>query len=212
MPATAAKVTPIRPAAGAPPVEPSGPRRRRRKKDGPKCLQEDELARLFKSIDSVRDRAIWRIAYHAGLRVSEVGMLDMRDYDPRTDRLNVSRLKGSNSGLHHMVREEARCLRAWIKERGPAPGPIFRTARGPISRKTLDKLMKKYAEKAGIPERLRHFHVLKHSCVTHLLSKGVAVEMVQDWVGHADIRNTMEYWHVSNRRRDDLSRTLQDWK
>jgi len=210
MPA-AAKVLPIR-ASGAPPADPPAAKRRH-KKPAPQYLQEAEITRLFGVITSTRNRAIFRIAYHAGLRASEVGLLDMRDYDARTDRLSVSRLKGSNSGQHHLVREEAKALRAWLKTRGNAPGAIFTTRLGtPIGRKMLHELMRLYGAKAGIPAKLRHFHVLKHSCATHLLNRGHNVEQVQDWLGHADIRNTMVYAKVSNTRREEMAQKLRDWK
>ena len=35
----------------------------------------DEIRRLLKTIDSVRDRAIFTVAYYHGLRASEVGLL-----------------------------------------------------------------------------------------------------------------------------------------
>src|SRR3989475_13303355 len=92
-------------------------------------LTEDELARLFAAIHSVRDRAIFQLAYRAGLRASEVGLLQLRDYDPKADRIFIHRLKGSNSGHHHLVRDEARALRAWLKVRGSYPGPIFLSKR-----------------------------------------------------------------------------------
>lgn len=77
----------------------------------------------------------------------------------------------------------------------------------------LDVLMKKYGEEAGIPEKLRHFHVLKHTCATHLLSKGFHVEQVQDWIGHANIQNTMIYGHITNARRDEMAEQLRDtWR
>ena len=66
--------------------------------------------------------------------------------------------------------------------------------------------MKKYGAAAGIPEKLRHFHVLKHCCATHLLSNGFGVERVQDWIGHANIQSTMEYAKVTNARRDVVVR------
>ncbi len=210
------KVTPIGPPkAGAtpPPVDPPAATRKRKKHPEPQYLQEEEIARLFSVIDSARDRAIFRIAYHAGLRASEIGMLDLRDYEATTDRLNITRLKGSVSGQHHMVREEAKALKAWLRERGAAPGAIFSSRlRNPISRKQLDVLMKQYGEKAGIPQKLRHFHVLKHSCATHLLNRGFNVELVQNWLGHADIRNTMIYARVSNKRRDEMAAMLRDWR
>ena len=191
------------------------PHRRTKKKPALSrgVLQEEEVARFFKAIDSTRDRAIFRLMYHAGLRASEVGRIEMRDYSPRTDRIAVSRLKGSNSGDHHLAREESRTLRAWLKERGTAPGVIFRSRKGgPISRQMLDVLAKKYGDKAGLPEKLRHCHMFKHACCTHLLSKGFNVEQVQDWVGHANIQNTMVYARVTNSRRDEMATRLTDWR
>src|SRR5438552_2987070 len=96
-------------------------------------------------------------------------------------------LKGSNSGEHHLVRDEARALRAWLKVRGSYPCPIFLSnQKRPIDRTTMHLMMKKYGAAAGIPETLRHFRVLRHCCATHLLSKGFGVERVQDWIGHGE--------------------------
>ena len=93
-------------------------------------LSEEEIERLFGVIASIRDRAIFRLAYHAGLRASEIGMLQLRDYDPKAAKIFLHRLKGSNSGEHHLVREEAQALRAWLKVRGSPrrTGRIPRTA------------------------------------------------------------------------------------
>ena len=91
-----------------PPVQ--KPKAKRKRKEI-KFLTEDELARLFSVIHSVRDRAIFQLAYRAGLRASEIGMLQLRDHDPKAAKIFVHRLKGSNSGEHHLVREEARALR-----------------------------------------------------------------------------------------------------
>ena len=73
--------------------------------------------------------------------------------------------------------------------------------------------MKKYGDAAGIPPKLRHFHVLKHCCATHLLSKEFGVERVQDRNGHANIQSTMEYASVTNARRDDMAQQLKEtWR
>lgn len=194
-----------------PPKPPAAARRKKRPPPG--IPQEEEVTRFFKVIDSTRDRAIFRLMYHAGLRASELGKLEMRDYSPRTDRLMVTRLKGSNSGEHHLNREESRALKAWLKIRGSAPGVIFPSKMGgPISRQMLDVLVKEYGAKADWPAKLRHCHAFKHACCTHLLSKGFNVEQVQDWVGHANIANTMIYSRVTNSRRDQMGKALADWK
>jgi integrase len=210
MPASNRRLQLVTSDSGSTPPSSAG---RKKKKPAPDIPQEDEMTRFFRAIDSIRDRAIFRIMYHAGLRASEIGILELRDYSPRTDRLMVNRLKGSNSGEHHLNREESRALKAWLKVRGTAPGAIFVSKKhAPIHRRTLDDLIKKYAGKAGWPAKLRHCHAFKHACCTHLLSRGFNVEQVQDWVGHANIQNTMIYARVTNSRRDQMGKALADWK
>jgi integrase len=198
--------------APAPPIVPPPTKRKRKSCDLP-FLSADDVDRLFHVIRSARDRAIFRVAYHAGLRASEIGMIEMRDYDAKAERLHIKRLKGSHSGIHHLCPEESRAFHAWLKVRGNVPGPVFRSNRKePISRQMLDVLMKKYGEYAGIPKALRHFHILKHTCVTHLLAKGFHVDQVQDWVGHANIQNTMKYGHTTNSRRAEMAEQLREWR
>src|ERR1035438_9212165 len=107
------------------PLETPEPKRKRRGKKPPGYLQPEEVERFFRVIDSPRDRALFRLMYHAGLRASEVGILQLRDYNPRTERIFIHRLKGSNSREHHLCREETRVLHAWLKVRGPWLGPLF---------------------------------------------------------------------------------------
>src|ERR1051326_6774979 len=114
-----APLTPARQPVG----ELRNPPRKRSKGTVPAFPQEQEMERSFAGIESARDLAIFRIMYHAGLRASEVGMLELRDYSGATERMMIHRLKGSNSGEHHLNREEAAALRAWLVERGTEPGP-----------------------------------------------------------------------------------------
>ena len=77
-----------------------------------------------------------------------------------------------------------------------------------ISRRQLDTLMKHYGEEAGIPASKRHFHVLKHSIATHLLDARADLRFVQDWVGHASIKNTVIYAQLTSRGRDEEARKV----
>jgi site-specific recombinase XerD len=103
--------------------------------------------------------------------------LELRDYSAATERLMVRRLKGSNSGEHHLNRVENEALWAWLVQSGTQPGPIFVSRAGrSISRKMLDVQVKRYGAAAGWPQQVRHCHVFKHACCTHLLSKGFDVK------------------------------------
>ena len=181
-----------------------------------KYLTQDELKRLLGVIASKRDRAIFLLAYHHGLRASEVGMLMLEDVDMNRGRIRIERAKNSQGGEYVMQGDEIKILKAWLRERkdnypnwlGSSPF-LFPSRRGsPISRRTLDYLMKGYGEKAGVPPDKRHFHVLKHSIATHLLEAGADIRFVQDWIGHKNIQNTVVYAQITNPAREQQARKL----
>ena len=184
----------------------------RKKNKALKYLTLEEIEALFSVITKVRDKAIFRLAYHRGLRISEVGLLQLSDYRQSAGRLFVSRVKGSNSGEFCLLPAEQTPLRAWIRERGTAPGPLFlsRNHRA-IGVDVLDDLMKHYCMLANIPADNAHFHALKHSCGTHLAEMEGDIVMLQDHLGHRNVQNTMIYIAVSNKRRDEMARRLSDW-
>lgn len=186
--------------------------RRKRRTNTTKYLSEKEIELLFTVITSRRDKALFQVAYHRGLRASEVGMLQISDYRKDVGRLYIRRLKGSDAGEFRLTRSEETSLRAWIRLRGPAPGPLFpsRQGRG-VSRFLLDKLMKRYCRAAGIPRDRAHFHCLKHSCGTHLLTLGEDLIVVKDHLGHRDIRSTMIYAQFTDRAREQAAERLRDW-
>lgn len=192
-------------------ARPASPRAKRRAAE-PQYLTPDELDRLFAAIASPRDTAIFRLAYHRGLRASELGLLALDDLRPGQDRITVRRLKGSAGGEYHLCAAEVRALRAWLKVRGAEPGPLFPSNRGTgISQQMLDVLMKRYGAAAEIPLAKRHMHALKHSCATHLLERGESLEDVQDHLGHQDIKSTQVYAKFTNARRQARDKRLRDW-
>src|SRR4029077_6521019 len=95
----------------------------------PPYLTVPEKNRLFRAIDAPRDRAIFRLLYHHGLRASEIGKLQLSDYRPGTtmdlDRIYIHRLKGSIRGECAVVSSAAFAMRAWLRIRGIKPGTLF---------------------------------------------------------------------------------------
>jgi len=172
-------------------------------------LTQDELRRLLGAVRSPRDRALLLLAYRHGLRASEVGLLRLSDLDLERARIRIRRLKGSLGGEHPLQPDEVRLLRAWLRRRKDTRPWLFPSRRGtPISRKTLDYLMKRYGAAAGLPPEKRHFHVLKHSIATHLLEAGADVMFVREWLGHANIANTVVYARLTARALEERALTL----
>jgi len=114
----------------------------------------------------------------------------------------VTRLKGGHSGENVLSDRQVKALRAYLRKRGRDGGSLFRSRQGTITRRRLDQLMKRYGADAGVPPEKRHFHCLRHSCATSLLSKHrQTIDKVKDILGHEDIRNTMIYAQLTNAER-----------
>ncbi len=140
-------------------------------------LTQTEIHKLFSVITSPRDRAIFRIVYHRGLRAHEAGLLQLSDWNERDGMLYVRRGKGSISRDYRITPAEATALRAWLKIRGRDPGPLFpsrqlREGGLGIHRSQLDRLYRGYCAKAGIRPEKAHLHAVKHSSGTGLSERG----------------------------------------
>ena len=122
----------------------------------------------------------------------------------------MTRLKGGHAGEYVLSDREAKALPGYLRKRGRDGGSLFRSRQGTITRRRLDQLMKKYGAAAGVPPDKRHFHCLRHSCATSLLSKHrQTIDKVKDILGHEDIPNTMIYAQVTNAERTRVGEELQ---
>ena len=62
----------------------------------------------------------------------------------------------------------------------------------------LQKAVKRAAAQAGIDKKVG-CHTLRHSFATHMLENGVNIRVLQDLLGHADVKTTEIYTHVRAR-------------
>lgn len=181
-----------------------------------KYLTSNELNRLFKAIKNdkskytVRNYAMFRIAYYCALRASEVGLIEPEFFNLNSKEIYCKRLKGSlNNTLKILDSETLRALKKYIREYNPK-GRLFLSQKGnPISRKTLDAIMKKYCKDANIEDKSKHhFHVLKHTRAVFLADAGLDIREIQYWLGHKQICNTQIYLQFTSKQHENLYRKL----
>jgi integrase len=155
--------------------------------------------------------------YHRGLRASEIGLLQLSDFKEKEGILYVRRVKNSLSQDYELLPAEMSAMRAWMKIRGHAPGPLFPSQKGPragglgIHRNRLFELFRGYCKKAGLRDEKAHLHVWKHSAGTHLSERGETSQDIQDWLGHRAASSTSVYTHYTARRRAEAFRRQRDW-
>jgi integrase len=192
--------------------------RKRKPRNLPPYMTIPEKDRFFKAINDPRDRAIFRMLYHHGLRASEIGKLQLSDYRAGStmdlDRMLIHRLKGSISGEHAVVPAAALAMRGWLRKRGVKAGCLFPSRFGtPISRIRIFELMRRYCERAQVPLEKAHPHCLKHTCCTHLISdQGESIMDVRQHVGHMNIRSTMIYANLTTEATEARAKRLREWK
>jgi integrase/recombinase XerD len=172
-------------------------------------LTQDEVRRLFAVITSKRDRALFQLAYHHGLRASEVSLLQRDDIYEKQGRIYIPRVKGSIAKTYPMQPEDVRLVRAYLRTRDDDSPYLFISMRGiSLERRSYWDLMQKYGEGAAIPKPKRRFHALRHAIAVHLLDAGADVAFVQDRLGHANIQNTIIYMRYTTLTRDAHTRQL----
>lgn len=175
--------------------------------DLPKYLTQDELHRFFAVISSPRDRALFAVIYHYGLRVDEATLQTVEDIELKNHRIRIRRLKNGLGGEKPLWRHTAKLLRAYLRVRNDAGPYLFTGREGPLKKRQVQNLFAKYAEAAGI--KGRSVHALRHSIAVHLLDAGRGIEYVADHLGHKNIQNTRIYAQISHPLREQVFRDLE---
>ena len=163
----------------------------------PVVLSFDEVRRFFAAIPSFKHRMILMTAYAAGLRISEVVNLQVRDIDSQRMVIRVCQGKRKKDRYTILSPVLLQMLRHWWVAARPVsylyPG---RSLNSPMSVATVQKMCKEAQEKAGIAKTVTP-HTLRHSFATHLLEAGTDLRVIQELLGHASPKTTALYTHVS---------------
>lgn len=163
----------------------------------PVVLSREEIQHIIEQTKNPKHQTIISLAYAAGLRVSEVVKLRVRDIDLGELTVTVRQSKGRKDRLT-VLSETIKPLLSTIIAGQPGDEYVFVSERGGrLAEATAQKVFYQCLKKAGI-KKPATFHSLRHSFATHLLENGVDVRYVQELLGHQNIRTTQIYTHVTN--------------
>ena len=149
-----------------------------------------------------RDKAILATLYGTGLRVTELITLKTKDIKLSENQFSVI-WKGSKLRSVFLTQDAKEKLKKYILSRGDDSEYLFISLSGnsywePLSRNSIESLVKKYAELVGITEKVTP-HTLRHSFATSLLRRGADIRSVQALLGHSSIQTTQIYTHVDDK-------------
>ena len=180
-----------------------------------KVLFKEDLEALLDAPDEnskvgKRDRAILRLFFSTGLRLSELRSLNRNDLNFKTREISV-RGKRGKVRLVFLSDPAVASIKNYLDVRLDNLDPLFlnnhekaNTALPPgeefrLSANGIYRMVKKYALKAGIMNNPSP-HTLRHSFATDLLRNGADLRSIQELLGHKDLSTTQVYTHVTNPR------------
>jgi site-specific recombinase XerD len=170
----------------------------------PVVLSRHEVQRLFSVVTNLKQKALFMVAYDAGLRLSEIRNLRIADIDSQRMVIRVCQGKGHKDRYARLTP----CLLELLRDywRAYRPQTLLFPGAQPDKRYDLatpGQLLKKACRKAGITKRVS-MHTLRHSFATHLLEAGTNLRVIQVMLGHGSIKTTALYTHISV---EDLRKT-----
>jgi len=164
----------------------------------PVILSKAEVKALLEAPQNLKHRAMLATMYGAGLRVSEVTSLKVSDLDRGRRVIWVRGGKGHKDRQVMLAEPLRDLLAAYWRWKRPTdwlfPG---RNPDRPIATNSVFRACEKAARKAGITKPI-HPHSLRHAFATHLLDEGVNLLVIQALLGHAHLKTTARYLHLSD--------------
>ena len=164
----------------------------------PEFLTKEEIIHFFSCIKNKKHKLMITLLYSAGLRVSELVNLKVRDLQLSEGYGWVRLGKGKKDRLFIIAKKLNEDLGVWINKNDIKPdSPIFSNYnKKKMSTQTIRKIVKEAAKRAGLSKNV-HPHALRHSFATHLIQNGYAVTDVQPLLGHSRIETTLVYTHLA---------------
>ena len=166
----------------------------------------ESLRKAAKSLgrNGVRDDTLILLMFRHALRVGEIIALRWDQVDMTSGFLHVNRLKNGVSSIHPLRGVELRALRELrrVSQKTPAglTAYVFVSERqAPLTERTVHHIISRAGEEAKLGFSV-HPHMLRHSTGFYLANKGTDTRAIQDYMGHANIKNTVIYTQLSPNR------------
>ena len=189
----------------------------KRKQALPKYLSLEESIELLNAIKNdnesktkIRDFAIVTLFLNCGMRLSELVGININDVDRYLRSLSVTG-KGNKQRIVYLNDACREALGDYMTERmsekhmkNNATALFLSSREQRISVKTVQWIVYKYLDMAGLESKHYSVHKLRHTAATLMYQTGnVDVRVLKDILGHEQLNTTQIYTHVSNRSMEE---------
>ncbi|MDD2548297.1 MAG: tyrosine-type recombinase/integrase [Candidatus Pacebacteria bacterium] len=190
-----------------------------------KFLSLDQIEALLTAPDvskrqGLRDRAILETLFSTGLRVAELTALNVEQFKniKNLEDLEITILgKGNHPRTVYFSKRALAWIKKYLKTRADDYKALFINYRsrkdsdGRLTVRSIERIVKHYSTIANVPYFTTP-HTLRHSMATDLLTQGVDLRIIQEFLGHKNIATTQIYTHVTNKKLKDIHRKYHSGK
>ncbi len=162
-----------------------------------RILCEEDIQKMIFLEDDARNKALLRLLYMGGLRISEACNLKWRDMQPAADKgayVNVFGKGGKTRSV--LIDAKTYNLLLDLKCNSGPDDPVFKSQKGnALSVPQAWRIVKKAAKRAKIDAPVSP-HWFRHAHASHALDHGAPIHLVQASLGHSSITITSRYLHA----------------
>ena len=179
----------------------------KREKKLPNYLQYNEFESILNSCGNdnlgIRNRAIVELLLASGLRVSELVNIKLNDLDFNEKSIRVIG-KGKKERIVYFGDYALKSLNEYLQGsreyllKGKNNDYLFVNHLGDrITTRGITDILDRLLELTAIEKKVSP-HTFRHSFATMLLNEGANTKVVQELLGHASMKTTSIYTHLSN--------------
>ncbi len=172
----------------------------KREKKLPIILTSQEIAQLFSVVENIKHKTLLVLAYSAGLGVSEVVNLQVKDLDLVQKNIFIPGDKTKNERHIRLSEKLLPTLEKMLKSKKSA-NYVFESERGgQLTVRSAQKIFENALAKSQINKKVS-FYSLRHSFAYFLIQRGTDLPTVQEILGHKNIRTSRTYLQLLKQKK-----------
>lgn len=181
----------------------------RSEKKLPIVLSVDEIQRMFDVCENKKHKVILALLYSCSLRVSELINLKWEHIDRSRMIINIIQAKGKKDRQVPLSEKLIEILKDYYLEYKSATFVLNGQFSLQYSERSVGEVVKQLAEKAGIKNKRVYTHLMRHTSATHLVESGTDINLIQRLLGHANVKTTAIYTHISHNLISSINTPLE---